>query len=67
MKSNQRGFAGIVLMIWAIFAIGWVLNIVQIFSTMPAKFGDATPMFVAKIVCVFIAPVGSVLGYVGLF
>jgi hypothetical protein len=67
MKSNQRGYAGIILIIWLAFIAGWILNIIQIFQMMPAKFGDATPMFVAKCVCVFVAPIGSVLGYVGLF
>ena len=67
MKSNQRGVVGVFLVIWLAFIVGWILNIVQIFQHMPEKFGDATPIFVAKCICVFIAPVGSVLGYIGLF
>jgi len=65
--KQQRGLVGIVALIWLVFAIGWVLNIIQIFQQMPATLGAATPMWLAKIVCIFVAPVGSVLGYVGLF
>jgi hypothetical protein len=65
--KQQRGFVGILALIWLAGVIGWCLNIYQIFKLMPATMGEATPFWVAKCVCVFLAPVGSVLGYVGLF
>lgn len=69
MKKYQRGFTlvemGVVL--WGVFLLGWIFNIVQVFQQMPAVFSDATPMWIAKIVCIFIAPVGAVLGWIGLF
>ncbi len=39
---------------------GWVLNIVQLFG-----FDSVTPMFIVKIVGVFVAPIGAILGIVG--
>ena len=53
--------------IWLLGAFGWVANIVQIFNTMPETLSGATPMFVAKTVCVFLPPIGSILGWVGMF
>lgn len=47
--------------------IGWVANLIQIFSTMPATFGEMTPFYVAKIIGVVFVPIGSVLGWVGFF
>jgi hypothetical protein len=67
MKNQQRGFAGFVLVIWLLFIAGWVMNIVQVFKAMPATMGEATPMFLAKAICIFAAPIGSVLGWIGLF
>lgn len=67
MKKEQRGFGGIILLVWLVFAAGWCLNIYQVVKLMPATFGEAPPYWVFKIVCIFLAPVGSVLGYVGLF
>ena len=70
MKQSQRDAAGVILLIWLAFIVGWILNIVQIFKQMPATlagFADMAPMYFAKIICVFIAPIGSILGYVGLF
>lgn len=67
MKHSQRGFFRAMFLIWLAFIIGWILNIVQIVHQMPERIGDATGMLVFKIICVFVAPVGSVLGYIGLF
>lgn len=67
MFRPQRGFVGVMLLVWAAFVIGWILNIYQVFKTMPATFADMAPFYVAKVVCIFIAPVGSVLGWIGLF
>ena len=53
--------------IWLLGASGWIANIVQIFNTMPETLSGVTPMFVAKAVCVFLPPIGSILGWVGMF
>lgn len=67
MKNQQRGFVGVAVVIWLLFIAGWVMNIVQVFRAMPATVSEATPMFIAKAVCIFAAPIGSVLGWIGLF
>jgi hypothetical protein len=67
MKSKQRGYTGIVLMIWLVFIFGYVANIVQIVQTMPPSLAETTPMWIVKSAGIFVAPVGSVLGYIGLF
>lgn len=51
---------------WAIFAIallgfgGWVANIVKLFGMFG---GDITALFVGRLVGVFAAPLGAVLGF----
>lgn len=41
-------------------AIGWVLNVIAIFHMLE---GPITALFIARIVGVFAAPLGGVLGY----
>lgn len=43
-----------------LFIIGWVMNIVQIFG-MTGFSGK----LLLKIACIFIAPIGSILGWIG--
>jgi hypothetical protein len=63
MKQLQRGYAGIVLLIWAAIVIvggcGWVSNIVKLVG-MDAI---ATGMGIARIAGIFVPPLGAVLGY----
>lgn len=49
-------FAGVITLI-----IGWIMNIVKIVASL----GDPTitPMFIARIVGAFVAPIGGVLGF----
>ena len=67
MKHQQRGAAGIILLVWLVLVTGWVANIAQIVMQMPATLGEATPMWVFKIVTIFMGPVGSIMGYIGMF
>lgn len=41
--------------------IGWIMNIVKIIASL----GDPTitPMFIARVVGAFVAPIGAVLGF----
>lgn len=41
--------------------VGWVMNIVKIAG---ADFGDITGVLVLRVVGVFMAPVGAVLGFI---
>ncbi len=53
--------------LWVAFLIGWIANIYQVFANIPATFGEMTPFYVIKAVCIFVAPIGSVLGWIGMF
>lgn len=56
-------------LIWLVIIIGWVLNIWQVAVGLMALplISQISGMLVLKLICVFIAPVGGVLGWVGLF
>jgi hypothetical protein len=60
---KQTGYAGIVLLIWLGLIIagvyGWIMNIVEITRSEFALTG----MMVARVIGVFVPPLGSVLGY----
>ena len=57
--------AGLVIIsIWLVGVIGWVLNGVQIVHTLDMPI---TGLFILKCIGIFVAPLGSVLGWVGLF
>jgi len=49
-----------VFAVWAFAVVGWVLNIVQLVNNT-----YLLNMFVLKIVGIFVAPLGAVLGYIG--
>ncbi len=46
--------------IGAALAIGWIMNIVAIVNS---NFNDITGLLVMRIIGVFIAPLGAILGY----
>jgi hypothetical protein len=62
--KNQRGFAGIgafiVIALWVAAIGGWIANVVKLVGMLD---GAVTTMFIARVVGVFAAPLGSVLGY----
>lgn len=43
--------------------IGWVLNIIQLFTLAAA--GTINGMFILKAIGIFVAPLGAVLGWIG--
>jgi hypothetical protein len=60
---KQKGFADIELIVVAIVLLGaggWIANIVKIIGT---DFADFNGMLIARCIGVFIAPLGSVLGF----
>lgn len=73
MKTFQRGFTlfeglgaltGLAwLVVWVLAGIGWIWNIVKISHTMPGDFAHATPLWVCRVVGVFAAPLGAILGF----
>lgn len=47
--------------------VGWLANIFQILSNIPATFGEMAPIFLVKCVGVFFFPIGAILGWAGFF
>lgn len=57
-----------IFIIWLAFVIGWIANIWQVISALVnSSWAEITPFVVLKIVAIFLGPVGSVLGYIGMF
>lgn len=50
-----------------IAGIGWIANIIQIVTNLPPTLAETTGVMMVKIVGVFIAPLGSIMGIVGFF
>jgi len=65
---NQKGAAGVLLLVWlfvwVLGIVGWIANIVQIVGRID---DPITGLFILKCVGVLAAPLGSVLGIVGMF
>lgn len=51
---------------WLAFMIGWIANIWQV-ATLAFANSPITSYFVLKAVAIIIAPVGSILGWFGMF
>lgn len=64
MSDHNAGCMAFIVLAVLAGLVGWVANIVQLIQAM----GDPiTGTFILKCVGVFVAPLGSVLGYVGMF
>ena len=50
-----------------LLVVGWVANIFQIMSSIPATFGEIAPIFLVKCAGAFFFPIGVILGWVGFF
>ena len=57
------------ILVWLTIVIGWVLNVYQVVVGLMALplIAQISGMLVLKIVCIFVFPVGAVLGWLGLF
>ena len=62
---NRRTMDITILMIWftmlAACIVGWIMNIVAIAHT---GFSDMSGMLILRVVGIFIAPLGAILGYI---
>lgn len=60
--AEKFGMGGIVALIalMLLAAGGWIANVVKFVGLLG---GDVTAMFIARIVGVFVAPLGSILGF----
>ena len=62
--KKQSGFTSVELLVFVIILGGiggWIANVVKLVGPLG---GDITAMFVARVVGVFAAPLGAVLGFV---
>lgn len=50
-----------VIALWLAGIVGWVMNIITIIQISPL---EMTGMLVARVIGVFVAPLGAVLGYI---
>lgn len=60
--NKQKGVTAIELLIAAIVVLlagGWIANIVKLVGMLD---GELTAMFIARIVGIFVAPFGAILG-----
>lgn len=56
--------AFVIVSVWAVCAIGWISNIVQIVGMISEPI---TALLIIKCVGIFAAPLGVILGWVGIF
>lgn len=63
MSSKEQG-AIIAALVWLAIVVaatyGWVMNIVHLYYS---NFNDITGILILRVVGIFIAPLGSVMGY----
>lgn len=65
MQKFQKGFTVVELttmVVWLVGVIGWVLNIVKLVTT-DLKIVEFGMMEILRIIGVFLAPLGAVLGF----
>lgn len=63
--KKQQGSAAlaslIIVAIWIAFIVGWLINLVEVIKLAIAAV-PVTTLFIVKIVGIFVAPLGSILG-----
>ena len=67
MNKYQRGYTSIALIIPILYLlgiIGWVANIVQIVNSIS---NEITLLLILKCIGIVVAPLGVILGWIGIF
>lgn len=67
MRRSQGGFSSIELLfvvLWLVAIVGYIANIVQIVGMLD---NEITGLFIFKAVGVLAAPLGAILGIIGMF
>ena len=59
-KEYGAGYYLTLIVIWLVFAVGWVMNIMTIWNTMD---NPVTAKFILRCIGVFVGPIGAILGY----
>jgi len=52
-----------VIALWVLSILGWLINLVQVLSHIPAQLNEAAPLYILRVVGIFAAPLGSILGF----
>lgn len=55
-------FLGYVVAV-VLLLIGYFLNIIKVIAFMPASFSDIDPVYALRVISIFAAPVGGVIGW----
>lgn len=58
----MKSFGLFAIILWIAFAIGWVMNIVQIVALVNFPI---TGLLILKCVGILVAPLGGILGWIG--
>ena len=59
-ERRAMRFAIFIVSLWAFFVFGWIWNIVKLVNS---GFDVINGMLIARAIGIFVAPLGSVLGY----
>ena len=62
-------FGGGIVLFWIAAVVGWVANIIQVVNT-PGALSEAstwTILLALKVIGIVAAPIGAILGWVGIF
>jgi hypothetical protein len=51
------------LVAFVFLIIGYVLNIIKVLAFLPPSFAEATPLYILRVISIFAAPLGGVLGW----
>lgn len=54
------GYYLTLIIIWIVFTVGWVMNIIAIWNTMD---NPITAKFILRCIGIFVGPIGAILGY----
>lgn len=67
-KFKQKGAATVValsvILLWIVGIVGWVANLVQVVHQISSPI---TGLFIIKAIGIVVAPVGVILGWMGIF
>ena len=69
MMYKQRGFTIVefYLVVFAVVAIGWIANFVQVILSAPIMIVEASTMWILKVIGILVPPLGVILGWIDIF
>lgn len=59
---------GKIILLWVALIIGWIINTVQVvIKLQEVGFSELSGYYILKGVTILLGPIGSVMGYIGIF